>query len=255
VGWRVTRTRVTAPSQASRRHASGSSGPGPPISPPRVPGVTEEAVQVHGHHQLRADPTRLRQPTPPGCGGPTRPTHQRCVGRRFGCPGLVGAGQRFQGGQQGLAGLGFQQPIHCHHPLEGRGQPEPPAGMTLLGVVILAVGVGDQPQMARTRRSRGGSTGRPPRPAPPRLRQSPAQRGLGFRGPAPGHGRPRSPHQPERQRSRPTDPETAPEPSGPSWPQPPPPGVSGAAASLRSTQPPPRPRPRPRLGHPPPPVP
>ena len=33
VGWRVTRTRVTAPSQASRRHASGSSGPAQPASP------------------------------------------------------------------------------------------------------------------------------------------------------------------------------------------------------------------------------
>ena len=34
LGWRVTSTRVTAPSQASRRHASGSSGPTPPTSPP-----------------------------------------------------------------------------------------------------------------------------------------------------------------------------------------------------------------------------
>jgi hypothetical protein len=33
VGWRVTRTRVTAPPQASRRHASGSSGP-VSVSPP-----------------------------------------------------------------------------------------------------------------------------------------------------------------------------------------------------------------------------
>jgi hypothetical protein len=37
-GWRVIRTRVTAPSQASRRHASGSNGPAQPTSPPRVPG-------------------------------------------------------------------------------------------------------------------------------------------------------------------------------------------------------------------------
>ena len=38
VRWRVTSTRVTAPSQANRRHASGSSGQGPPVSPPRPPG-------------------------------------------------------------------------------------------------------------------------------------------------------------------------------------------------------------------------
>ncbi len=36
--WRVTSTRVTAPSQASRRHASGSSGPAQPTSPPTAPG-------------------------------------------------------------------------------------------------------------------------------------------------------------------------------------------------------------------------
>ena len=38
VRWRVTRTRVTAPSQASRRQASGSSAKASPTSPPRVPG-------------------------------------------------------------------------------------------------------------------------------------------------------------------------------------------------------------------------
>src|SRR5215207_4186454 len=37
-GWRGTRTRVTAPSQASRRQACGSSGPAQPTSPPTVPG-------------------------------------------------------------------------------------------------------------------------------------------------------------------------------------------------------------------------
>ena len=36
--WRVTSTRVTAPSQASRRHASGSSGPAQPTSPPTASG-------------------------------------------------------------------------------------------------------------------------------------------------------------------------------------------------------------------------
>ena len=60
--WRVTSTRVTAPSQASRRHASGSSGPAQPTSPPTAMGVAQEAVQVHRHAQLRPDPTGLGQP-------------------------------------------------------------------------------------------------------------------------------------------------------------------------------------------------
>ena len=38
VGWRLTSTRVTAPSQASRRHAAGANGPAHPASPPRPPG-------------------------------------------------------------------------------------------------------------------------------------------------------------------------------------------------------------------------
>ena len=63
VGWRVTRTRVTVPSQASRRHPSGSRGPTPPRSPARAARAAEEAVQVHGHQQLGADPTGPGQPT------------------------------------------------------------------------------------------------------------------------------------------------------------------------------------------------
>jgi hypothetical protein len=37
-GWRVTRTRVTVASQASRRHASGSRGSAQPSCPPSPPG-------------------------------------------------------------------------------------------------------------------------------------------------------------------------------------------------------------------------
>jgi hypothetical protein len=65
LGGRVTRTRVTAPSQASRRHACGSSGPAHPRSPPIHPtGLARQAVHVHRHQQLGADPTRLGQPAP-----------------------------------------------------------------------------------------------------------------------------------------------------------------------------------------------
>ena len=88
LGWRVTITRVTAPSHASRRHASGSRGPAQPISPPVRLGVAQEAVQVHRHQQLRADPTHLRQSSGFQVrGGPARPGHQRCVGCRCGHPG------------------------------------------------------------------------------------------------------------------------------------------------------------------------
>ena len=48
---------MTAASQASRRQVSGSSGQGPPASPPRPAGVAEEAVQVDGDQQLGPDPT------------------------------------------------------------------------------------------------------------------------------------------------------------------------------------------------------
>ena len=72
LGWRVTSTRVTALSQASRRQASGSRGPASPTSAhPNRSRPAEEAVQVNGHGQLGADPRRSGGAgLPRGCGGP-----------------------------------------------------------------------------------------------------------------------------------------------------------------------------------------
>jgi hypothetical protein len=119
VAWRVTRTRVSAPSQASRRHPSASSGPSS-VSPPRLP--------ARPWRLSRSTSTVSWGRTPPVWGNrpPSswrRANSARASARRW--PPLrssaaLGAGQRFQGGQQGLAGLGFQQPIHCDHALQSR---------------------------------------------------------------------------------------------------------------------------------------
>ena len=86
-GWRVTRTRVTAPSQASRRHASGSSGPAPADLPAHRAGVAQQAVQVHGHLSWGRTPPVWGSRPPSRGGGPARPGRQRCAGRRCGYRG------------------------------------------------------------------------------------------------------------------------------------------------------------------------
>ena len=112
-------------------------------------GVAQEAVQVHGHGQLRADPTGLGQP----------PALQAAAGQlgqgigvalatAAGVGGVGGAGQRLQRGQEGLAGFGFQQPIDRHHAFEGGGEPQAPTLMTSFSVVVGAVGVGHLEQVA-----------------------------------------------------------------------------------------------------------
>jgi hypothetical protein len=58
-----------------------------------------------------------------------------------------GAGQRFQRGQQGLTGLRVQQPVDCHHALEGGGDPQPAALVPTLGAGISSIGVGDLDQV------------------------------------------------------------------------------------------------------------
>jgi hypothetical protein len=89
VRWRVTSTLVTAPSQASRRHASGSSGPAPPISPPRrggQPGCPGPRTRTQApppphlgttfpHRAGSSQRARWSRPTPvPGeCMGPDGP--------------------------------------------------------------------------------------------------------------------------------------------------------------------------------------
>ena len=117
VRWRVTSTPVTAPSQASRRQVSGSSGQGPPVSPPS-PGVAEEAVQVHGDQQLGPDPTGLGQPAgSPGCGRPARPGHRRGAGDRCECrAALVGRARGSSRRPAGSAGLRVQQPVTATMP-------------------------------------------------------------------------------------------------------------------------------------------
>ena len=106
----------------------------------------QEAVQVHGHRQLRPDPTALGEPSPL-----QRPAGQLGQGVSVALAaaaavvGVGWAGQGLQGRQQQLTSLGLQQPIHCHHSFEGRRKPEPPAGVTPMSAVMLAVAVGDQP--------------------------------------------------------------------------------------------------------------
>ena len=60
VGWRLTRTRVTAPSRPAAGTPRGPAGRDR-RSPPRPPGA-KQAVQVHGHQQLGPHPTGPRQP-------------------------------------------------------------------------------------------------------------------------------------------------------------------------------------------------
>jgi len=111
-------------------------------------GAALQAVQVHQHRQLGPDPTSLGEAAAlqltagqlgQGIGG--------ALAAAAVVLGAVGAGQGFQGGQQGLAGLGLQQPVDDHHALEGGGQPHPPILMAPLGAVALALWVGHQPQM------------------------------------------------------------------------------------------------------------
>ena len=128
----------------------GVQRPGPADLTPHRIGVAEQAVQVHDHAQLRADPTGLGQPTGlQGAAGQLGQGVGVALGAAAGVVGVGRAGQRFQGGQEGLAGLRFQQPIHRHHAFEGWGQPQPPAGMTPLSVTVGAVGVSDLEQMAQ----------------------------------------------------------------------------------------------------------
>ena len=61
--------------------------------------------------------------------------------------GVGGAGQRFQGGQQDLAGLGLQQPLDRDHALKGGSPPQPPPLVAPLGLGVGALGVDSRAQM------------------------------------------------------------------------------------------------------------
>jgi hypothetical protein len=105
----VTRTRVTALSQASRRHASGSRAPRS-VWPPG--GAALEAVQIHQDGQLGPDPTGPGEPAP--LQAPPGQLTQGVGVALAAASGVVAggrAGQGLQGGQEGLAGLGLQQPV------------------------------------------------------------------------------------------------------------------------------------------------
>ena len=169
-----------------------------------------------------------------------------------GVGGVGGAGQRLQRGQHDLAGLRLQQPLEGDHPLQGGGQPQPPATMAPLGLALGTLGVGGRQEMAQD----------PPQPGrvqpPRRLHQHRFGLGgqvvgqlAGCRGPAPGHGPPRAPHQPRPGRSRSKGHRTGPGRSAPHWRPPPPPSAAGRAATRRSSRPGAPPRPRPPPGRPP----
>jgi hypothetical protein len=199
---------VTAPSQASRRHASGPRGPAPPASPPSPPGWPRRLY--------RSTVTVSWGRTPPVWGSwpasrVRRASSVRASARRW--PPERGhrrwAGQGRQRRHQGLAGLGVQQPLHRHHPLPGRSQPQPALLVAPLGLAGV-VGVGDQPQMAQDRRSRGGSSRRPPPAAPVRPRRQHDRVDPGCRKPAPGRAPGRWRPRPRPQRWQSADHETGP---------------------------------------------
>jgi hypothetical protein len=57
--------------------------------------------------------------------------------------GGAGPRQGFQGGQQGLAGLGVQQPVDGDHAVQGRRQPQPPAVVAPQRLLVGGIRVGD----------------------------------------------------------------------------------------------------------------
>ncbi|HEX2156904.1 MAG TPA: hypothetical protein VHS79_07985, partial [Actinomycetes bacterium] len=110
--------------------------------------MTEQAVQVHGDRQLGPDPTGLGQPS--AFQGPASQFGQGVGGALAAAAGVASvgrAGQRLQGGQQGLAGFGFQEAVDGHQLIQGWGEPHPSARTAASAGPIGAVGVGDQPQM------------------------------------------------------------------------------------------------------------
>jgi hypothetical protein len=118
--WRVTSTRVTAASQASRLTVWVGSGPTQPPSPRRLR-LAQQAGQVDGDGELGADPAGAREPA-----ALQRPAGQ--LNQRVGAPlrpaavilGACWSGQGFQRRQQGLTRLRLQQPVDGDHPGQGR---------------------------------------------------------------------------------------------------------------------------------------
>jgi hypothetical protein len=100
----------------------------PPRLPTKAAGAVLEAVQVDGDQQLRADPTRLGQLAT--LKGPAAQLGQGVSVALVGVAGVIGmsgAGQRFQGRLDEVAGFGLQQPLDRHHVIQGWGQPQAPS--------------------------------------------------------------------------------------------------------------------------------
>ena len=187
--WRVTRTRVTAPSQASRRHASGCSGPTQPASPPRPPGW----------------PSRLSRSTVTSSWGRTPP--------------LWGSrpASRLRRASSARASARRWPPLRASSALAGRASGSsaasrvwPASGSNSPSTATMPSQVGDshspaadgavRPGRRRPRGRRPGTGGRrpaaagagpaggPPRPAPVRPRRRGGRAGPGCRGQHAGRG-------------------------------------------------------------------
>jgi len=119
-----------------------------PAGLPTQPTPAEEAGEVDGDQQLGPDSTGLGQPaTLQGPAGQLGQGVRGPLATKAGVVGALGAGQRFQGGQHRVASLGLQQPIHRHHAVKGRRQPQPPALMAPLGRLVGTLGVNDLAQV------------------------------------------------------------------------------------------------------------
>jgi hypothetical protein len=120
----------------------------PSPAPPQAAGPASQAVEVDDHGQLRADPAHLGELTTlEGAAGHLDQGIGPALIAAAVILGTGRAGQRLQGGQQEVAGLGLQQPLEGDHALQGRGQPQAPPPMASLGLAGGGVGVDHLPQM------------------------------------------------------------------------------------------------------------
>jgi hypothetical protein len=120
--------------------------------------VAEEAGQVHRDRQLGPDPTGLGQPSCfQGAAGQLSQRIRATLGPAAGVVGIMRAGQGLQGGEDGLAGFGFQEPVDGDHALPGWGQPPAPAAVAPLPVPIGPSGSATSRTWPTTVRSRCGS--------------------------------------------------------------------------------------------------
>src|SRR5215213_6635762 len=147
-GPRLTSTRVTAASQASRWHVWGESAPTPPPSPPTALGwrwrLWRSTTTLSWGRTPPAlgswPPSRLRRASS------VRASAVRWLPERVSF-GVSWAGQGIQGGEQGLAGFGVELAADSDHVIQGRGDPDPAPFVAALGLTIGAVRVSDIAQV------------------------------------------------------------------------------------------------------------